>query len=789
MITKRKIWIVSSIIMAIVSLLFIQSCKKNKTDSPWSVPSITTESVNSTETTATVAVNITSNGGITVTESGVCWGTNDNPTIDDNKTTDGILDTGYFSSEIEGLTSNTIYYVRAYATNIEGTGYGKTISFRTKGLAQLTTVDITELTAASAVSGGNITNDGGSEITARGVCWSTSNDPTISNSKTSDSIGAGIFSSKIINLSDGVLYYVRSYATNSSGTSYGNSISFTTTSASQPILTTSAISSITQIAAISGGNITSDGGATVTARGVCWSTSSNPTISDNKTTNGSGTGSFTSNLSGLTLNVTYYVRAYATNKAGTSYGNEIPFTTLPPNIPTISATSTVSNITQTTATSGGTITSDGGAAISARGVCWSTSSNPTISNTKTTDGTGTGSFTSNLTGLAVGVTYYVRAYATNSVGTVYGNAEQFTTGAASIPILTTQSISNITKFTASSGGTISSTGGAAITARGVCWSTSTNPTIANLKTTDGTGTGSFISNLSSLTAGTTYYVRAYATNSVGTGYGSSVQFTTNGAELPILTTDVVTNITTNSAGCGGNVTSDGGSAVTMRGICWSTSPNPTTTTNSKSVGSGTGSFSTLFSALTLGTKYYVRAFATNSIGTAYGNEVTFNTNVQIGSTFQGGKVFYILQASDYGYNANVQHGLICATADQTTTTGIKWTITTAFVNNTVTNIGYGDINSIYITLNQGAGTSYAAGLARAHNGGGYTDWFLPSLNELNQLYINRIATATSFSTALYWSSSETSSTSARALDFSNGTNLTTGYLKTNTYRVRAIRKF
>jgi hypothetical protein len=137
----------------------------------------------------------------------------------------------------------------------------------------------------------------------------------------------------------------------------------------------------------------------------------------------------------------------------------------------------------------------------------------------------------------------------------------------------------------------------------------------------------------------------------------------------------------------------------------------------------------------------------------------------------------------------VQHGLICATADQSTFSGIKWTITTAFVNNTVTTIGYGDINSIYITLNQGAGTSYAAGLARAHNGGVYTDWFLPSLNELNQLYINRIATATSFSTALYWSSSETSSTSARALDFSNGSNLTTGYLKTNTYRVRAIRKF
>jgi hypothetical protein len=789
MITKRKIWIGSSIIIAIVSLLFIQSCKKNTTASPFKIPSITTESVTSTETSAMVEANITSNGGITVTKSGVCWSSNDNPTIDDNITTDGILDIGQFSSEINTLTSNTKYYVRAYATNIEGTGYGNTISFTTKGKAQLTTADVTELTAASAVSGGNITNDGGSEITARGVCWNTSIDPTISNNKTSDSVGSGIFSSKIINLTENVLYYARAYATNSSGTSYGNTISFTTTSATKPIITTAAISGITKTSAISGGAISSDGGAAITSRGVCWSTSSNPTIANNKTNDGTGTVTFTSNITALNPNTLYYVRAYATNKAGISYGNEILFSTLIPTMPTLSSTSVISNITQTTATSGGTISDDGGSAITMRGVCWSTSTNPTISNSKTTDGTGTGSFTSNLTGLTAGVTYYVRAYATNSLGTVYGNSEQFTTDAASVPILTTQSIFNITKFTASSGGTISSIGGSTITAKGVCWSTTPNPTISNTKTSDGSGTGNFTSSLTGLTAGTTYYVRAYATNSAGTGYGIAVQFNTTGADLPILTTNAVTNITTTSAGCGGNVTSDGGSAVTIRGICWSTSPNPVYTFNSTSVGSGIGSFSTLISSLARGTKYYVRAYATNSVGTAYGNEVTFNTNVIIGDAFQGGKVFYILQASDYGYNANVQHGLICATADQTTSTLIRWSVSSVLINNTVTTIGYGDINSINITLNQGTGTSYAAGLARAHNGGGYTDWFLPSLNELTQLYNNKAATVTTFLNTLYWSSSEVSSTSARALDFTNGSGLTTGYLKTNTYRVRAIRKF
>lgn len=194
-----------------------------------------------------------------------------------------------------------------------------------------------------------------------------------------------------------------------------------------PTIATSSISGITQATATSGGSITSDGGTTVVSRGICWSTSQNPTIYNNKTTDGSGTGSFTSNLSGLSANTTYYVRAYAINSQGTAYGEQVSFTTsINLTIPIITTT-TVSNITQTTATSGGNITSDGGAAVTSRGVCWSTSQNPTIANSKTTDGSGTGSFTSNLTGLTANTTYYVRAFATNSKGTAYGEQVSFTT--------------------------------------------------------------------------------------------------------------------------------------------------------------------------------------------------------------------------------------------------------------------------------------------------------------------------------------------------------------------------
>ena len=128
-------------------------------------------------------------------------------------------------------------------------------------------------------------------------------------------------------LAAGTTYHVRAYATNSAGTTYGADVTFITL-ASLPALTTNAITGITATTAGGGGNITSDGGAVITARGICWSTSANPTVSDSKTNDGTGTGSFTTSLTGLTSNTTYYVRSYATNSAGTAYGNEISFKSL-----------------------------------------------------------------------------------------------------------------------------------------------------------------------------------------------------------------------------------------------------------------------------------------------------------------------------------------------------------------------------------------------------------------------------------------------------------------------------
>ena len=188
-------------------------------------------------------------------------------------------------------------------------------------------------------------------------------------------------------------------------------------------------------------------------------------------------------------------------------------------------TSAVTNIGITTATGNGAITSVGSSAVAQYGHCWAESADPTTAGSKTTKGAGeVWTFISDITGLTANTLYHVRAYATNGQGTSYGADVTFTAGATDTPVVTTQSCTALTDTTATGNGTITSVGGSEVTEHGHCWNTSINPTTSNSKTTNGLGYyGAFTSAITSLTASTTYYIRAYATNTDGTAYGNNVK--------------------------------------------------------------------------------------------------------------------------------------------------------------------------------------------------------------------------------------------------------------------------
>ena len=197
-------------------------------------------------------------------------------------------------------------------------------------IVKIETGGISDITTNSAVVSGTINDAGEKGISQHGHCWAASANPTVdfdARTELGSSNNIGSFNSNITEIAPGTKYYIRAYATSYRITSYGDNVSFTTNETFLPTVTTKLPENITANSATCGGNVTDDGGEPVTERGVCWSTSENPTLSDNHTTNGGGMGEFTSSLTGLSGNTTYYVRAYATSSAGTAYGDELSFTT------------------------------------------------------------------------------------------------------------------------------------------------------------------------------------------------------------------------------------------------------------------------------------------------------------------------------------------------------------------------------------------------------------------------------------------------------------------------------
>ena len=239
--------------------------------------------------------------------------------------------------------------------------------------------------------------------------------------------------------------------------------------------------------------------------------------------------------------------------------------------------------------------------------------------------------------------------------------------------------------------------------------------------------------------------------------------------------------------------------VTASGVCWSTSALPTIkdnlTNDPVKTSTGVGKFYSQLTNLKPSTTYYLRSYATNIIGTSYGNQITFTT-LATGQTFvgdknYGGVVFYILVKGDPGYDANKQHGFVAPTDDQSTgiTWGVKGTNTSLITTGALLGDGVSNTNKI-IKVYGVVNNSYAAGIAKSYKGGGFDDWHLPSFDELKKLHTNRYYVRSNWS-GEYWSSTESNSGQAYFLVLDNGLSLTyVSTSKVNTNKlVCAIRAF
>jgi len=464
--------------------------------------------------------------GMAISSRGICWSTDSTPTINDSISVSS-NENGSFTIAITNLKPDSTYFVRAYATNSVGTGYGSTIQFKTKRASiTVLTAPINDVGYQSAVCGGSVTSEGTS-ITACGICWSTHVTPTLADSITVDGHEAGSFTSVMQSLKPNSAYFVRAYATNGIDTVYGSTMTFKTKRASISVTTTRA-NTILHNSAICGGTISTSSGVTLESCGVCWSLSPFPTVEDFNTTVSPSTNIFSAKLSPLLQNKVYYARAYGASSNELIYGDNITFKTR--QIALSITAPDLSNVTTTTVSYTGVVTCDQPTAITARGVCWSTSSTPTIAKNKSSDGIGDGSFRGTISGLTANTTYYVRTYVTDTEGTIYGDIVSFKTNAvpiAGVPTVITLSVEYYaSSFSVKLQGQITSQGNSSVTSYGYYCSTSPNPVESNsLSWGYDTGSASTFSiSVQSITSGVKYYIRAFAKNSYGTGYGNVIEY-------------------------------------------------------------------------------------------------------------------------------------------------------------------------------------------------------------------------------------------------------------------------
>lgn len=493
------------------------------------------------------------------------------------------------------------------------------------------TGETTEISVNSINIKGQIESLGlqAAEVTQHGHVYSSSNElPTISDNRTNlgSTTNVGEYVSLISGLIPGESYYIRAYALNEKGAAYGDS-KLVSTVIGAPALTTLTADDITQTQVTLSGSLDSNGGGTVSEKGFLWGVTA-PLNSDSEKIIAEGTteGEYSVDLTSLSPGVTYYFKAYAINPNGIGYGDQKNFKTKGTEATVF--TFDPINISATKLKARGRIDSNGGESLTSYGFVFATNENPTLNNKKVEVGNSdfTGEYSFDITGLNPSTNYYIRSYATNVINTSYGDQKLVTTPDGT-PEVETSEISSYNATSAIVKGKIIDNAGEELISYGIVYSTEANPTLESEKVeANENSNGVFSLSLEELQPSTKYYVRAYATNAIATGYGDQLSFSTENGLASVSTIDAK-NITYNSVKLDGNYIREGASTTSELGFVIGFEPTVDITSGNKHPIETiqTGEISIELSELEEKTKYFYKAYAKNDYGIAYGANKSFTT--------------------------------------------------------------------------------------------------------------------------------------------------------------------
>lgn len=661
-----------------------------------------------------------------------------------------------FNSQISNLSFG-LYYVQAYGINSLGISYGDIKTFEMTNFPVVETRDATNILAESATLNGYIVSEGDPAYTERGFVYSKSyNTPTVDDPENSTTrvVVPGTnkeFSANISSLAENSTYYIRAFAKHAKGTVYG-AIKTIVPKAILPHVTTLRATNVLSESATLNGRINGSGEPPYTERGFIYSTSyKEPTLNDPS----SATlkiivpgldKEFTVNLDSLITGTTYYVRAYASSTKGVAYGDAVSFT--PTAVLPVVTTLAVTNLLSESVMFNGRIDNVGEPAYTERGFIYSTSyENPTLNDpsSATFNIVVPGqdiNFSYNLDNLTTGKIYYMRAYAISRKGVSYGDVVPFTPTAV-LPVVRTLAVTNLLAESATLNGQIDAVGEPPYTERGFVYTSSNvnpmvnDPSSVTQKVVVPGTDKKFSANISSLSTGTKYSVRAYAITTKGVAYGDSISFVPK-AIMPVVVTLPVSNILAESATLNGRIDNVGEPAYTERGFVYSKSyetptiDDPSSATTTVVVSGSGNEFSANINELTTGKSYYARAYAKSTKGIAYGSVVSFKPE---------SSEFIVIE------NAN----LMVQKAD----------------------------------LASAATWEQAKTLCQNSTVGGYNDWRLPTITEFNILYTHKdeIGGFSNF----YWSSTMSSDHYSNRKVFSFFSNIQYDYHYNSTWHVRAVR--